>query len=240
MIYYFCDGTPESFFTAVFDAYNKECFITSDSEIQLSLGCETVRVLADAEKCRRVLQGLKQYDRNAEEDILTALRNCSAQKEQVCFLYIKCIFERKTAIKNAYSLPAVVDFNDLLYKITGETHRLKGLLRFKETANGTFYAPYSPDNNITDLLMPHFAARFKAEKFVIQDIERGIAGLYNGEYWITAHIGKAEICLSENESAFESLWKEYYKSVNVKERPHEKQMKRSMPVRYWKFLPEKI
>lgn len=240
MIYYFCDGTPESFFTAVFDAYNKECFITSDSEIQLSLGCETVRVLADAEKCRRVLQGLKQYDRNAEEDILTALRNCSAQKEQVCFLYIKCIFERKTAIKRAYSLPAVVDFNDLLYKITGETHRLKGLLRFKETANGTFYAPYSPDNNITDLLMPHFAARFKAEKFVIHDIERGIAGLYNGEYWITAHIGKAEICLSENESAFESLWKEYYKSVNVKERPHEKQMKRSMPVRYWKFLPEKI
>lgn len=240
MIYYFCDGTPESFFTAVFDAYNKECFITSDSEIQLSLGCETVRVLADAEKCRRVLQGLKQYDHNAEEDILTALRNCSAQKEQVCFLYIKCIFERKTAIKNAYSLPAVVDFNDLLYKITGETHRLKGLLRFKETANGTFYAPYSPDNNITDLLMPHFAARFKAEKFVIHDIERGIAGLYNGEYWITAHIGKAEICLSENESAFESLWKEYYKSVNVKERPHEKQMKRSMPVRYWKFLPEKI
>lgn len=88
--------------------------------------------------------------------------------------------------------------------------------------------------------MPHFAARFKAEKFVIHDIERGIAGLYNGEYWITAHIGKAEICLSENESAFESLWKEYYKSVNVKERPHEKQMKRSMPVRYWKFLPEKI
>ncbi len=240
MIYYFCDGTPESFFTAVFDAYNKECFITSDSEIQLSLGCETVRVLADAEKCRRVLQGLKQYDRNAEEDILTALRNCSAQKEQVCFLYIKCIFERKTSIKNAYSLPAVVDFNDLLYKITGETHRLKGLLRFKETANGTFYAPYSLDNNITDLLMPHFAARFKAEKFVIHDIERGIAGLYNGEYWITAHIGKAEICLSENESAFESLWKEYYKSVNVKERPHEKQMKRSMPVRYWKFLPEKI
>ncbi len=240
MIYYFCDGTPESFFTAVFDAYNKECFITSDSEIQLSLGCETVRVLADAEKCRRVLQGLKKYDRNAEEDILTALRNCSAQKEQVCFLYIKCIFERKTAIKNAYSLPAVVDFNDLLYKITGETHRLKGLLRFKETANGTFYAPYSPDNNITDLLMPHFAARFKAEKFVIHDIERGIAGLYNGEYWITAHIGKAEICLSENESTFESLWKEYYKSVNVKERPHEKQMKRSMPVRYWKFLPEKI
>ena len=240
MIYYFCDGTPESFFTAVFDAYNKECFITSDSEIQLSLGCETVRVLADAEKCRRVLQGLKQYDRNAEEDILTALRNCSAQKEQVCFLYINCIFERKASIKNAYSLPAVVDFNDLLYKITGETHRLKGLLRFKETANGTFYAPYSPDNNITDLLMPHFAARFKAEKFVIHDIERGIAGLYNGEYWITAHIGKAEICLSENESAFESLWKEYYKSVNVKERPHEKQMKRSMPVRYWKFLPEKI
>lgn len=239
MTYYICDDAPESFFTAVFDAYKTDCVITSDGAIQLSLGIETVRVHNDLEKCERVRQGLKKYDRHAVEDILTALRSCDTRKEQVCFLYLKRILEMKKPIRNAYALPEVVAFNDLLYKITGETHRLKGLLRFKETASGTFYAPYSPDNDITDLLMPHFAARFKAEKFIIHDIGRGIAGFYNGERWITTYIGEAEICLSENETAFEALWKKYYKSVDIKARPHEKQMKRSMPVRYWKFLPEK-
>ena len=49
----------------------------------------------------------------------------------------------------------------------------------------------------------------------------------------------AEICLSEYEEYFEGLWRQYYKSVNIESRPHEKQMRGSMPVRYWKFLPEK-
>lgn len=53
------------------------------------------------------------------------------------------------------------------------------------------------------------------------------------------YAGEADIYLSEQEKAFESLWKKYYKAVDIKERPHENQMKRSMPVRYWKFLPEK-
>ena len=108
-----------------------------------------------------------------------------------------------------------------------------------ECAGGVLYAPYSPDNNITVLLMAHFAVRLKSEKFVIHDLNRKIAGMYDGREWIMGYAGKADIYLSEQEKAFESLWKKYYKAVDIKERPHEKQMKRSMPVRYWKFLPEK-
>ena len=239
MIFYFCDGTPENFFTAVFDAYKEtECVITSDSELQLSLGCETVRVQTDLKKCERVRRGLKKYDKYAEDDILRAFRSYDTNKEQICFLYIKRIFQYKKPVRNAYNLPEVVDLNTVLQQISYETHRFTGFLRFKETAGGTFYAPYSPDNNITDLLMPHFVARFRAP-FIIHDIKRKIAGLYNGSEWIMTYAGDAEICLSESERAFEALWKKYYQSVNIKERPHEKQMKGYMPVRYWKFLPEK-
>ena len=145
----------------------------------------------------------------------------------------------KFPIRKRLSLPEVIRFNDISYKVTGETHRLKGLLRFMECAGGVLYAPYSPDNNITDLLMAHFAERLKSEKFVIHDLNRKIAGMYDGREWIMGYAGEADIYLSEQEKAFESLWKKYYKAVDIKERPHEKQMKRSMPVRYWKFLPEK-
>jgi len=235
---FICDDTPESFFTAVFDAYGEDCVITSD-RVQLSLGDETVRVRADYEKCARVLRTLKKYDGYAERDILTALKSCNSRKEQICFKYIKKLLELKKPIKKAFNLPEVVEMNDIIAKITGETHKLTGFLRFKETADGTFYAPYSPDNDITDMLMPHFAERFKAERFIIHDIKRKVAGLYNGQSWIIAPVGDAEICLSGSERAFEALWKKYYKAVNIESRPHEKQMKGSMPVRYWKFLPEK-
>lgn len=237
---FICDGSADGFFTAVFNAFKtKDCIITSNNEVQLSLDSEIVRVETDKEKSERVQRGIYRCDSEALADISLVLRSCDSLKEQTAFEYIKALTAKQSPVKKAYNMPEVVEFNDILYKVTGETHRLKGFLRFMESANGTFYAPYSPDNDITELLMPHFAERFKSERFVIHDLKRKIAGMYNGHEWIMGYAGEAEIYLSEYEKTFETLWKKYYKSVNITERPHEKQMKGYMPVRYWKYLPEK-
>lgn len=237
---FICDGSSDGFFTAVFRAFKEsECLITSDSAVQLSLDSEIVRVTTDYDKSRRVKSGIARYDNEAVDDILLALRSCDNLKEQTAFEYIKRIFQLKSPIKKAFNLPEVIEFNDILHKITFETHRLKGFLRFMESAGGVLYAPYSPDNDITELLMPHFAERFKSEKFVIHDLKRKIAGMYDGNEWIVCNAGETEVYLTEYERAFETLWKKYYKAVNIASRPHEKQMKGYMPVRYWKFLPEK-
>lgn len=234
------DGTPAAFFTAVFDAYNeKDAVITSDENVQLTLDSQIIRTEYDEQKCRRVRDGIAKYDRYAEEEILLALRSCDTLKEQIAFGYIKKIMSFKTPIRKMLSLTETIEFNDLVYKVTGETHRLKGFLRFIEGKDGALYAPFTPDNDITDLLMQHFAERLKSERFVIHDLKRKIAGIYDGNEWIMGYAGEAEIYLSEYEKAFENLWKKYYKAVNIAERPHEKQMKGYMPVRYWKFLSEK-
>ena len=234
------DGGSDSFFTAVFDAYKEsECVITSDSQVQMSFDSEIVKVERDTEKCGRVQRGIEKYDRNAIDDILLVLRSSDSLKEQIAFDYIKRLMERKSPVDKAFNLPEVIVFNELKGKVTYEIHRFCGFLRFMESENGAFYAPYSPDHDITDLLMPHFVARFQTEKFVIHDIGRKIAGVYDSHEWVMVYAGEAEIYLSEYEKVFQTLWKKYYKSVNIKERPHEKQMKGYMPVRYWKFLPEK-
>ncbi len=234
------DGTPSAFFTAVFDAFKEnDCIITSKTDIQLSFGSEVISCVYDEEKCERVRAGIAKYEKNAEEYIITALRSCNPLREQISFAYIKKLMSVRAPIYKCMSLQEVIDLNELIYKVNGETHRLKGLLRFIETNDGVLYAPYSPDNNITDLLTAHFADRFGSERFVIHDIKLNIAGIYNGRNWTTCYASEAEIRLSENEKNFENLWKKYYKAVNINERPHEKQMKGSMPVRYWKFLPEK-
>lgn len=237
---FICDGTPDGFFTAVFEAYGENgAVITSDGAIQTALGREIVQVNRDNEKSGRVKKGILKYDKYAVHDVEIVLRSCSPLKEQTAFEYIKRLIKNKAPVKKAYNIPEVIEFNDILHKVTYEVHKLTGFLRFMESANGVFYAPYSPDNDITDMLMPHFAERFKAERFVIHDLKRKIAGMYDGHEWIMTYTGEAEVYLSEYEKAFETLWKRYYAAVNVKERPHEQQMKGYMPVRYWKYLPEK-
>ena len=237
---YVCDGSPESFFTAVFDGYqDSDCVITSENDLQISLDSNFINVEPDIEKVKRVTDGILKYDKDAVDDILVSLRSGDSRREQIAFDYIKTIFKIKMPVKNAFNLPEITVFNDILYKVTGETHKMKGFLRFMESASGALYAPYSPDNNITDLLMPHFVARLNAQKFVIHDTKRKIAGLYNGSDWIMCPLDQPEIVISDTEKSFESLWKKYYSSVNIESRPHEKQMKGYMPVRYWKFLPEK-
>lgn len=237
---YVCEKNPPSFFTAVFDAVRQpDCAITSDGNIQLSIDCEVIKVGEDEEKCGRVISGLAKYDREAVYDVCIVLRSGDPTKEQTAFEYIKRLIERKAPVRNAFNLPEVIEFNDLYRKVKGEAHNMKGFLRFMESEGGVLYAPYSPDNDVTELIMPHFAERFRAERFVIHDLKRKIAGMYDGHEWIIGRAGSAEVYLTEYERAFETLWKKYYKAVNISERPHNRQMRGYMPERYWKFMPEK-
>lgn len=240
MIYYVVDGSEDCFYTAVFDAYGqKDAIITSESNLQTELGSTITEVTADREKAQRVKTKLRLLDSGAENEIRLALKSCDALKENAAMEYIRLIIRQGGAVRQMLAHPAAMEMSDIVGRVTGEVHRLKGFLRFMENAQGVLYAPFSPDNDITDLIAPHFAERFKNQRFVIHDVKRKIAAMYDGEQIIITFADNAEIYLSEYEKYFEDLWKQYYKSVNIESRPHERQMKGYMPVRYWKFLPEK-
>lgn len=240
MTYFLVDGSEDCFYTAVFDAYkNKDCLITSERDVQLGLGFEVFDVVTDENKAARVRAKINALDRGAAEDITLLLKSCNPLKESVAFEYIRLIIESGGAVRGMLANPTVIEMTEIRTRVFGEAHRLKGLLRFMENADGVLYAPYSPDNDITEILAVHFAARFGAQPFVIHDIKRKLAALYDGNEIVMTRADDAEIYLSEYESYFQNLWKQYYNSVNIASRPHEKQMRGSMPVRYWKFLPEK-
>lgn len=240
MTYFLVDGSEDCFYTAVFDAYKiKDCLLTSERSVQLGLGFEVVDVVTDENKAARVKAKINALDKGAAEDITLLLKSDASLKENVAFEYIKLIIEHGGAVRGMLAHPTVIEMTQIRTRVFGEAHRLKGLLRFMENSDGVMYAPYSPDNDVTEILAVHFAARFGGRSFVIHDIKRKIAALYDGNEIVMTYADDAEIYLSEYENYFQNLWKQYYKSVNIENRPHEKQMKGYMPVRYWKFLPEK-
>jgi probable DNA metabolism protein len=240
MRFYIVDGSEDCFYTAVFIAYNQhDCIITSATDIQLGFDCQVVKVAADDEKAQRVKNKLQKLDLAALDDIMLLLRSNDSTKEQTAFDYIKLIIKHNAPVRNMLAEPTIIETNRLISKVTSEVHNMKGFLRFIENTEGVLYAPYSPDNDITDLIAPHFAKRFGNQKFVIHDVKRKVAAMCDGVELVMFNADNADIYLSEYEKTFENLWKQYYKSVNIASRPHEKQMKGYMPVRYWKFMPEK-
>lgn len=235
---YFTGGTEEGFFTAVFDGYNQpNAYLTSEKNLQLGLGENFIKVQPDMEKVARVERKIKGLDARAIGDVRLALRHRDGDREQVAFLYLRQLVKTGKSVRGMLSVENVRRMMDLRGQVLNEVHRLKGFLRFSETNEGLLYAPCSPDHDDVDLLASHFVARLNAP-FVIHDVWRRKALLYDGRECIVAAVGDAEIVESEREKYFSSLWKKYYQSVNIAERRNLTQQKNYMPVRYWQFLNE--
>lgn len=230
----------DGFYTAVFYAFKKAgARITSDKNVQLSLTDSLTEVLPEKDKAKRVRDKIYLYDPKAIKFIDRVLRSDGEEKETAALDYIRVLVGHKKPIGDMYADPRVFRANDYVRKVGWEIDKMYGLLRFKECAGGILYAPYEPDCDITELIARHFVERLPKEKFIIHDVKRKKAFMYNGGECALVPLDKAEIYLSDDEEELEKLWKKYYDSVNIALRPHEKQMKGYMPVRYWKYLPEK-
>lgn len=237
---YFYDGSREGFYTTVFEAYSDEdAFLAPNNDFQLSLNDREILVESEETKAERVRQRLYSYDRGSLRDIDRILRSDGRDKEQAALRYIRCICRAKAPVRERYADGAVSEAGAMIRKVGWEIDKLYGLLRFMQTESGVFYAPYEPDCDITELIVWRFIKRFRNERFVIHDVKRSIAAVYNGKECIFTKFENPAVCLSDAEAAMQNLWKEYYRSINISSREHIRQMKGSMPVRYWKYLPEK-
>ena len=199
-----------------------------------------IEIENDNEKAHRVLRALTKYgEENISEHIKICLLSCEATAVKTAFDYARFTLSERRDVSSFLADNRVSDFYYTIKKVISENHRLKGFIRFKETASGILYAPYSPDNDITELLCPHFVKRLSNVPFIIHDVKRKKAGVSDGKrFKIMATETDALLNLSKDERSWENLWKNYYKAVNIKERRNKKQQDNLMPVRYRKFLPE--
>ena len=172
-------------------------------------------------------------------DLQVCLNACEETAFKTAFDYARLVLDRRHAVFTELADKRVSEFTFLVNKVRYERHRILGFIRFKETESGILYAPYSPDNDITEMVMPHFLQRLSGTPFAIHDVKRGKVCISDGKsFKVFFTEDGAELNLSEEEKEWESLWKRYYKSVNIKERKNKAQQNRCMPVRYRKFMSE--
>ncbi len=236
---YFYDGTECAFLCALALAFCDGDAILTSRDAQLSLGQQSTFVRADPERAERVRKRLLSFDKNCMRDLSALLRCGDACRDAAALGYFKLLAERREPVRDMLAEPAVAAATECIRRVNYEVHRFHGFVRFLESESGALYAPISPDNDICDLLLPHFKARLPQFPFVIHDVKRKKAAVYDGEHTFLAPLERAEVALSADETAWQALWKRYYASVNIPARERLKQMRGYMPVRYWKFMPEK-
>lgn len=244
MIVYRCDNTFEGVLTSVFEAFrlkeNPE-IITSGCYEQTQLGAVERTIITDPEKSDRVYQGIAG---KISEDALEQMYSAWLSEETcVPTLILKAVregFRVGGSVMRELQNPDILQLHSYSRRVMKEVHLFLGLLRFKKTANGIYYAGYEPDSNITELITPHFVERFSDQIFFIHDISRKICAVHQeGNFYMTDVSDGFEKEMDRSDVYQEKLWQEYFRTAAVKDRLNAKNQKSFMPVRYWKHLVEK-
>lgn len=121
--------------------------------------------------------------------------------------------------------------------IRRDAHKAKAFVRFREVQEGNmphYIAWHQSDHFILPLVAPFFSRRFATMRWAILTPDQSVA--WDGED-LTYGPGMG-VEQAPTEDTLEDLWREYYRATFNPARIKLNMMRREMPVRYWKTMPE--
>lgn len=247
------DKTFEGLLTLVFDAYEQKIvpdIIVGDSEpFQESMFDVKFYVNTSDVKYCRVLNLLeKKLSKRARLRVFRTFLSNQPQVEKLIFDYLKLCIDTSFNIETNFREDCVLDLKKVDRKVSMEAMRMIQFVRFQQTIDGMYYATIDPDNNVIPLISKHFKERYAGQKWLIYDSKRKY-GIYYDLYSVqevfmeninvSNFTGKlSKNLVQEDDVEYETMWKKYFKSINIEERRNKKQQLRFMPRRYWKYLSE--
>ena len=232
---YLTDGTRDGFLTAFLAAWGDEEALLLPKDARPLGPC--VEVVPDPQKAQRALCRFQELDGGCVREMDRLLR-CGDEGIQTAFRYLLLIAKRGGPVRGMLSHPDVLKAEQALRRVAHEIDRMKGFVRFRESASGALYAPLSPDNDIVDILARHFSKRLPEYPFVLHDVRRKKAAVWDGAHLFLAPLQKAEVMLSADEEGWQKLWKTYFSAVNIPSRERIRQQNGYLPERYRKFMTE--
>ncbi|QTL99026.1 DUF4130 domain-containing protein [Iocasia frigidifontis] len=245
LYYYLYDGSFPGLMTAIYQAYyyeHKPNYIISSNKYQPALFAEKVIIKTDMKKFDRVYQAVKKKISNRSlQKIYYAYLSELDDIEMKIYRYLRMGFTIGKKIDGHLSNKLVLKLNKIYNKVSGERHRLLGLLRFRKIAGDIYYAPFEPDHNVITLMAPHFAKRLVDQNWIIHDLKREKAVIYNQQEWVLTDLKKRldQGRLTAEEIEYQELWRGFFDSVAIENRKNSRLQRQFMPERYWKYLIEK-
>ena len=247
MISYVYDGSFEGYLTTIFEIYrrkkNPDGIFTNTTYMPFLME-DKYEVITDLALAKRVLAGIESKGSSAiTEKMYNVYLSEHPAMEMILFHYIKLILEKGSAVEHDYRQPEMLKVKEINKQIHREVHRMHAFVRFKKTTEDLYYATVIPDFNVLPLIGEHFEKRYSDQHWMIYDSKRHYGLYYDQQQTMMVEWGDEQLQQQPEfvteEKAYEALWKNYFKSVNITERKNVKLHLRHMPKRYWKHLTEK-
>ena len=246
------DGSFEGLLTAIFEVYEykiQEPVIHRDGEASGSLFGKIHTVCTNIEKSERVWSKLDQkLSRISLNQFYKTYLSELPGIENYMLGYTQYIIASKNIVENDYSNPDVLMIKQTGRKVDREKHRMEAFVRFQCTKDQLYYSLIQPDYNVLPLIKNHFEKRYADQRWLIYDVLRKYGLYYDLEkveeiqMQFEADLNNKEslaMILDENEELYQTLWRQYFQSVNIKARKNLKLHIQHMPKRYWRYLVEK-
>lgn len=246
------DGSFDGFLTSIFVSFDlklEKVNIVKSQFFQDSFFEEKETIITDKEKADRVWLGLKKKIKPIElSRMYYAFLSENATVENALFMAIKYVFKSKDNVASNFSNPYILEISKLSKNVSREKHRMEAFVRFKLTKDNIYFANIEPDFNVLPLITKHFKNRYADQKWMIYDLKRNYGIFYNLEKLETIQLSfnnsfdptKTNASyFTDSELEFQQLWKDYFKSTNIKSRKNMKLHIQHVPKRYWKYLSEK-
>lgn len=237
------DSTFEGLLTAIFYAYGckEDCKITRIKNYAPSFIYNPIDITTEYDKFDRVYNSItERLNNEVLENVYLLYLSDIPECDCLVLKYLKLCYKHGVNINLAKNNDIIILVDKYIKRVTGEAHLLTGFVRFKEVAPLSYYSSIEPVYNTLPLILDHFVRRFSDQNFIIHDLKREIAIIYNRDSAIISDFKKEDakrfIALKDGE--FEDLWKTFYKAVNIKERENLRLRNRSMPRRYWHHMTE--
>lgn len=253
MILFIYDKTFEGLLSCVFFAYEHKKFpdeILSEREQKPLFIDEQYHVITEKDKSFRVWKALeKKLSKIAQNMMLHVWLSELPEREMLLFRYIRKNIDHPKGIEMNFGDDDVLRIKDIAQKVGTDARKLIQFVRFQETVDDIYFAPVSPQYNVLSLIVSHFRSRYENQPWIIYDTKRNY-GLYYDLHSVSEVSFSPEVVrelqqgqldkekVSEDEQLLQEMWKEYFKSVTIKERLNLKLQRQHMPRRYWKYLTE--
>jgi len=252
MTFLIYDGSFEGLLTAIFEVYAQkvaEPKLTAEKHGSNQLFSSEIQITTDEEKANRVSQ--KIINILGKEGLHTlwkaTLTELTGNADTILGV-VRYALQTGKNILGDFGHPDVLALQELLKKLGRERHRMTAFVRFELAQDGVYYATIEPDFDVLPLISDHFKNRYADQRWLIFDTKRNYGIFYDLHSVITveAHQSDKENSPSvlqlewdDTEKEFQNLWKNYFKSTNIKSRKNPKLHLQHVPRRYWKYLIEK-
>lgn len=253
MVLFLYDKTFEGLLSCIFFAYAQKRFpdmILSATDQQPLFADERYVVDTDKEKASRVWSSLeKKLSKIARKMMMSVWISGLPGTEMLLFRYIRKNLDHPQGVELNFGDTDVLRVKEIAQQISREAHRIVQFVRFQETADGIWFAPIAPRYNMLPVVVNQFRSRYATQPWILYDTTRN-----RGLYWDTHTVQDvsfspadlAELRLgqlegekqSDDEQLFQQIWREYFRSITIRERLNPKLQQQHMPKKYWKYLTE--